>query len=152
MGVDVPPEKRVEHLVSAGGVVCKGQGESTQVLLCGFKSPLLWALPKGTPNSGETLEQTAIREVQEETGLEVVICQGLGSIEYWFLRTQDDVHSHKTVHFNLMTSVGGSLSLHDTEFDVVQWFPAGEAIRVMTHPSEVGVVRKALACFREELS
>ena len=146
------PKNRIEQQVSAGGVVYRLEGGSREVLLCGRDAPSLWALPKGTPDSGESLEQTALREVQEETGLEVVMRAPLGSIEYWFLRTQDQVNCHKTVHFYLMSPIGGDLSLHDPEFDVVQWFHEKEALKVMTYADEVGIMEKALAMVKGEVS
>ena len=148
----MPTRRRVEQLVSAGGVVYRVEGGHIEVVLCGRHAPVLWALPKGTPDDGESLEQTAIREVREETGLEVAIRAPLGSIEYWFLRTQGLIRCHKTVHFYLMSSIGGSISLHDPEFDVVRWFPEGEALQAMTHVNEVRVVEKALAMVRTEVA
>ena len=93
------PRRKVEDLISAGGVVCTTEGHGIQVLLCGRHSPPLWALPKGTPDPGETHEQTALREVEEETGLKVVIQAELGATEYWFVRTQENIRCHKTVYF-----------------------------------------------------
>ena len=142
---------RIEHLVSAGGVVYRERDGLLQVVLCGRKSPLLWALPKGTPDQGETLEQTAVREVREETGLEVAIQTPLGFVEYWFSRTQDNVRCHKKVYFYLMVPTGGDPSLHDPEFDLVQWFAETEVFDAMTHASEQGVVKKALLAVRGEL-
>ena len=143
-------KERVEHLVSAGGVVYRKVEGQIDVVLCGRESPSLWALPKGTPDPGETLEQTALREVQEETGLEVTIQMPLGSIEYWFFRIQDQVRCHKTVHFFLMIPTGGDISLHDPEFDLVRWFPEPEIIKAMTYESEAGVMEKALSSARSE--
>jgi 8-oxo-dGTP pyrophosphatase MutT (NUDIX family) len=103
-----------------------------------------WSLAKGTPDPGESLEETALREVREETGLEVEISSPLGSIEYWFADFQADVRYHKTVHFYLMETFGGDTGLHDPEFDVVQWFPVDEALAVISYPNEAGVLRRAL--------
>ena len=143
-------DENVEHLVSAGGVVYRKVEGQLEFILCGQKSPPLWALPKGTPDPGETLEQTALREVREETGLEVTIQMPLGSIEYWFFRTQDRVRCHKTVRFYLMVPTGGDISLHDPEFDFVRWFPEPEVIKAMTYESEAGVMEKALSSARSE--
>lgn len=141
---------RVERLVSAGGVVVRNGPESVEVVLCGRKEPELWSLPKGTPDPGESLEETAIREVQEETGLEVVIRGPLDDITYWFARPEERVRCHKTVHFYLMTPRGGALDRHDPEFDEVRWFRAEEALKVMTYPNEAKVVEKALNLVEEQ--
>ena len=135
---------RVEKQVSAGGVVVRDGGSGPEVVLCGRKAPPLWALPKGTPEPGETQEQVALREVNEETGLQVQVEGFIESIEYWFVRPPDGVRVHKTVHFYLMSATGGDLSLHDREFDDVRWFPADQAVSAMTYEGEVRVVEKGL--------
>jgi len=80
----------------------------------------------------------------------VDIQASLGSIEYWFVRSQDGVLCHKTVHFFLMVSTGGAVSLHDPEFDYVRWFSESEVCQVMTHADEVAVMEKALSLARSE--
>lgn len=135
----------VERLVSAGGVVYRVRDGTVEVVLCGRREPPRWSLPKGTPDPGETLEETALREVHEETGLEPRMVGPLQSIEYWFVRPDDRVRCHKTVHFYLMESVGGDTSLHDPEFDVVEWLPAEEALRRLTYANEARVLERALA-------
>ena len=92
--------------------------------------------PRGTPDPGETREQTALREVREETGLDVQIVRQLDSIQYWFLRSSDGARCHKTVHYYLMAPTGGDTSRHDDEFDFVEWFPLPQAIEAMTYPNE----------------
>lgn len=135
---------KVEGLVSAGGVVLRNGPRSVEVVLCGRTEPQRWSLPKGTPDVGETLEETAIREVQEETGLTVSIAAPLGNITYWFVRPEDSCRCHKTVHFYLMAPQGGGLDRHDPEFDVVRWFGAEEALKVITYPNEGKVLERAL--------
>ncbi len=133
----------VQELVSAGGVVYREVDGRLEVVLCGRNGePPLWGLPKGTPDEGETIEQTALREVREETGLDVVIQAPLGTINYWF--QHGGVRYHKTVYHHLMVPVGGAMSQHDPEFDIVQWFKADEACRVLTYQNEVNVVRRAM--------
>lgn len=134
----------VEHRLSAGGVVLRSGESDTEVVLCGRNTPLLWALPKGTPESDESHEDTALREVSEETGLEVRNDGFLDSIEYWFA-VPSGTRIHKKVLFYLMTPVGGDISLHDDEFDDVKWFPAEQALKTMTYPNEAKVVEKGLA-------
>ena len=139
---------RVAQAVSAGGVVCEERGNAVMVALCGRLKTGLWALPKGTPDGGESLEETALREVREETGLHVEIAASLGHIEYWF--TRDAGRIHKRVYFYLMRPCGGSFDNHDPEFDVVQWASPQEALGMLTYPSERDVLRRALAALDAE--
>lgn len=102
-----------------------------------------WTLPKGTPNPGETTEQTALREVTEETGLEVRITGPLDSISYVFV--QRGVRIHKTVHYFLMEPTGGDLARHDHEFDAVRWVNLSDADSVLTFQTERALVEHAAA-------
>ena len=136
-------KQRVEKLVSAGGVVYRDNGGRAEVVICGRASPRTWGLPKGTPNPGESREQTALREVREETGLEVEIDRFVGTVEYWFFRAA--VRCHKTVYYYLMSPTGGDLSLHDHEFDEVRWLPVSKALEALTYDNEVRIVEKSLS-------
>ena len=69
---------------------------------------MLWSLPKGHLEDGETAEQAAVREVAEETGIDAVVVAMLGSIDYWFVT--EDYRVHKTVHHFLLRALGGELS------------------------------------------
>jgi len=131
----------VERAVSAGGVVYRRGREGVEVVLCGRTSEGIWGLPKGTPNANESLEEAAIREVSEETGLQVAIETKIGIIEYWFAR--EGVRYHKFVHYYLMVATGGSLEDHDWEYDSVDWFPLEEAFKTLSYANDVEVVRKA---------
>jgi 8-oxo-dGTP pyrophosphatase MutT (NUDIX family) len=114
-----------------------------EIVLVHRRHPRLWALPKGTPNAGETVEETALRETREETGLEVEIEVPIRAIEYFFVRGR--TRFHKTVHFYLMRPVGGSPEQHDHEFDEVAWHEVEEAMELMTHATERTVVAEAAA-------
>ena len=137
---------RIEYPVSAGGVVYRVTGDGVEIVMGGFRSQegWTWGLPKGTPDPGETMEQTAIREVTEETGLEVALEAPIDSIQYWFVRSSNGVRCHKTVHFYLMSAVGGSINEHDREFDAVQWCRDQEALRTLTYKNEAKIVEKAM--------
>lgn len=140
--------REVKHLISSGGVVYFTESDEIQIVLCHRKTPDIWCLPKGTPDSGESLEETAVREVLEETGLSVIIDLPLGYIEYSFANRHDKRLFKKTVHFFLMRPIGGNLEDHDFEFDDVFWLPVTEVIGLMTYPNEVGVVEKAIIQLR----
>ncbi len=135
--------------VSSGGVITQMDAGGFQVVLVGRARPERWSIPKGTPIPGETLEQTAVREVREETGLSVRILERLGDITYWF-STRGTRH-HKTVHFYLLEALGGSMEDHDWENDFVAWVPEVEALRRMSFASEVVIVERALERTRARL-
>ena len=140
---------RTERVVSAGGVVWRRVADQIEVLLCGRPAERLWALPKGTPEPGETIEQAALREVREETGVTVETDGVVGDIKYWFSRPQDGIRYSKTVHHFLMRPTGGDPGLHDHEFDEVRWVPVGEALKLMSYPNEVRIVRQAIDLIRK---
>jgi ADP-ribose pyrophosphatase YjhB (NUDIX family) len=149
--VTLERELRLEAAVSAGGVVTRRGEHGIEVVLCGRSREGLWALPKGTPEYGEDLRETAVREVREETGLGVRIIADLGTIEYEFSRQAQGVRFQKTVHHFLMEPDGtGSVDAHDGEYDRVEWFPIEEALRIMTHRNEAGVVRRAREAIEQE--
>lgn len=136
---------RIQQMESAGGLVYRNNGGLVEVVLCGRDSPKLWALPKGTPEYGESREQTAVREVTEETGLKVNPEGLIGKVEYCFVQGRNGVLFQKTVYFYLMTSTGGDISLHDSEFDEVRWFHHYQAITIMTYGNETNIVEKGLS-------
>ena len=135
---------RATTATSAGGVVVRFEGRDAQ-LVVGMRrrdrDVVTWTLPKGTPNPGETHEETALREVAEETGLAVRITGPLDSIRYSFV--QHGTRIHKTVHYFLMEPVGGDLDLHDHEFERVRWLPFDEAPALMTFETERALVARA---------
>jgi 8-oxo-dGTP pyrophosphatase MutT (NUDIX family) len=135
---------RTGTATSAGGIVVRFD-EGVPSLVVGARRRdrdlLTWTLPKGTPNAGETREQTALREVAEETGLEVRITDVLDSIEYWFV--QRGTRIHKTVHYFLMEPIGGDLARHDHEFDQVRWVPFDQAPGLLTFETERTLVARA---------
>jgi 8-oxo-dGTP pyrophosphatase MutT (NUDIX family) len=112
-----------------------------EVALVGRSQAGIWALPKGTPLLGETIEQVAIREAQEETGLQVRLIAYIGSITYTFVR--DQVRYHKQVRHFLLEAIGGDTALHDHEYDLVEWFSLAEATRRLTYPNEVNILYQA---------
>ncbi|MEO8458206.1 MAG: NUDIX hydrolase [Chloroflexota bacterium] len=131
----------VENATSSGGIVYRTGDRGIEVCIVGRSSDGVWGLPKGTPNEGETLEQTAMREVQEETGLEVAIDEKIGVVEYWFARS--GVRYHKWVHYYLMQSTGGDTSRHDLEYDKVEWRTVPDALRTLTFKNEANMLDKA---------
>ena len=137
--------KRVDE-VSAGGLVIDETG--TKGLLIGrrdlkdaSRERLLWSLPKGHIEAGETPEMAAIREVHEETGIESEITRELGVIDFWFMASGKRIH--KTVHHYLFRKVGGTLAPQITEVDDVGWFPLEEIVNLLAYPDEKKLIAKS---------
>ena len=119
-----------------------------EVVLCYRQSENLWALPKGTPEENESKEETARREVTEESGLEVVSGPSIGETRYSF--GLDGFIYEKVVYFYLMSAVGGDTGLHDEEFDLVEWVPVEQAIEQLTFKNESRILEKALSMAEEQ--
>jgi 8-oxo-dGTP pyrophosphatase MutT (NUDIX family) len=133
---------RVRTATAAGGVVLRGAGEHLEVVLAGRDSDRTWVFPKGTPDHGETIEETALREVREESGLDVDIVRPIGTIDYWFAVPGERVH--KVVHFFLMRARGGDVSRHDHEYDEVRWVPVTEAKRLLSYDTYREMLDRAI--------
>jgi ADP-ribose pyrophosphatase YjhB (NUDIX family) len=129
---------------SAGGLVVDLNREVPCGALIGRtdrQGRLLWSLPKGHIEAGETAEQAAVREVEEETGISGVILGELGTIDFWFVA--DGRRIHKTVRHYLMRRTGGELSDADIEVDEVAWVPLPEIRGQLAYPDERGLVDTA---------
>ena len=147
-----PYAKRVDE-VSAGGLVIDTTGKLG--LLIGRRDQkdasgkrILWSLPKGHIEEGESPEQAALREVQEETGIESVIEKSLGVIDFWFMAGGKRIH--KTVHHYLFRESGGLLAPQETEVDEVAWFPLAEIVERLAYPDEKKLIARTNAS--QELS
>jgi 8-oxo-dGTP pyrophosphatase MutT (NUDIX family) len=122
-------------------VVYQRGARGLEIVVCGRDSDGVWGLPKGTPDAGESLEQTALREVSEETGLQVKAVEKLGVVQYWFSR--EGVRYHKWVHYYLMEATGGDTSAHDLEYDRVEWRPLEGALKTLSFKNEAEMVARA---------
>lgn len=135
--------RRVDEF-SAGGLVVDLTGEIPRGALIGRTDKLgrlLWSLPKGHIETGETAEQAAIREVEEETGISGEILAELGTIDFWFVA--DGRRVHKTVRHYLLRATGGTLSDADVEVTAVAWVPLPEMGEQLAYPDERGLVETA---------
>ncbi len=113
--------RRTEE-TSAGGLVVDLGTDPLQAALIGRfdrRGRMVWSLPKGHVEEGESPEETAVREVEEETGIRGHVLAPLGTIDFWFV--VDDRRVHKTVHHFLLAADGGRLSAADIEVDAVEW-------------------------------
>jgi 8-oxo-dGTP pyrophosphatase MutT (NUDIX family) len=130
---------RTARAVSVGGVVLAELRPDAPVALVAHRSvrgSLRWTLPKGAQEPGESVGQTALREVREETGLEPELVGPLDTIDYWFVWAPDQTRYHKFVHYFLMRAVGGDFAEHDHEMEDAAWFEPAQARRQMPFANE----------------
>jgi 8-oxo-dGTP pyrophosphatase MutT (NUDIX family) len=130
---------RTTRAVSAGGVVLAEPRPDAPVALVAHRSvrgTLQWTLPKGAQEEGETVTQTALREVREETGLAAELIGPLDTIDYWFVWAPEKTRYHKFVHYFLMRAVGGDFAEHDHEMEEAAWFEPAQARRRMSFANE----------------
>ena len=132
--------------VSAGGVVYRHEGDATQLALAARRTrpgELAWGLAKGAIEPGESEEQAAVREVLEETGLEVEVESDLGDVRYFYV--WEGIRVRKRVRFFLMRATGGDVANHDAEMEDVRWFPLRTAIKRAAYKGEREVIERAVA-------
>ena len=129
-----------ERETSYGGVVVRG--DEVIVIVPRGRHRVL-GLPKGGPMDGETPEQTAAREVREETGITARVERRLGQVDYSYRRGGRRIE--KTVHFYLCLFEDGDTADHDHEVDDARWIPLREARRRLSYPGERRMIEQALS-------
>jgi 8-oxo-dGTP pyrophosphatase MutT (NUDIX family) len=134
---------------SAGGLIWRRShpGAKAEVVLVKPAGKETWVLPKGGLESKETVEQAAMRECEEETGLRVSIDRPLGQVAYFYARRESPngplYRIFKRVSFFLMHHQGGDPTKHDDEIQDVRWFGIDDAMRKASHRNERELIVKA---------
>lgn len=138
------PAVPTKREISAGGVVYQWKGDEIEVVLASRRTrrgQLAWGLAKGGIEDDETMEEAAIREVREETGLLAEIEESLGETRYFYV--WEDVRIRKTVHFFLMRHTGGDVDDRDDEMEEIRWFPLERALKRAAYRGERDVLERA---------
>ena len=132
----------VRHEHSSGGAVITLRNGQPYVAMIATRGRTRWGLPKGAVSEGETSEQAALREVNEETGLVANIVKPLDTIEYFFRASGTLIR--KRVDFYLMMYASGELVPQLSEVDDVEWVALPEAIQRASFDSEKKLLEMAL--------
>lgn len=138
---------------SAGGIVYKKENEEILVLIGQHSSHHGFVFPKGLIGDhvvGEGIEETAIREVQEETGIISKIRKKLTPYIIYF-QWKGEKHK-KTVHYYVMEYVSGDTKDHDWEMSDAFWLPISEIEAKLTYPKEKHVWLEAKKYIEENIT
>ncbi|PIP74938.1 MAG: NUDIX hydrolase [Candidatus Levybacteria bacterium CG_4_9_14_3_um_filter_35_16] len=136
---------------SAGGVVIRQVKSKKlkvksgiEVLVCQHSQHHGWVFPKGLIGDnvkGEGKEETAVREVKEETGIEAKILKPLDPVVYWYVL--DGIKIRKTVYYYVMEFISGDFSKRDMEMENVEWLPVDKVEEKLTYKSDKKVWQEA---------
>ncbi|MFI5265154.1 MAG: NUDIX hydrolase [Candidatus Levyibacteriota bacterium] len=131
---------------SAGGVVFKVESGSILILVSQHSFHHGWVFPKGLIGDKEHIkdegkEETAVREVKEETGADAEIAEALKPITYWYV--MDQQKRKKTVYYFIMKYVGGDITQHDNEMEAVEFLPMDQVIDRLTYKNDKNVFKEA---------
>ena len=137
---------------SSGGVIFRPSPRGPEVALISREGSTVWCLPKGLIEEGESVEETALREVQEETGLKGKLLRKIGQIRYGYVSKEERAKFFKVVTFFLIRRTGGSTRHHDFEVDEAAWFSLPKALKQLSYPSERNIMHKAAALIKEACS
>ena len=140
LGVPIPVH-------AAGGVVCRYHLTTWEVAIVGSGDPVVWRLPKGMCELAESLEETALREVREETGLDIVLGPRLGA-PTWTYEFEGKRYQKITTFF-LMFFGSGDFDRHDSEFSHVAWASLSEAANLLAFQSEKDIINQAVSLLAE---
>lgn len=143
---DDGPKLPVLDQISSGGVAFRVSTAGTEVALISVGPAKRWQLPKGLVDAGETPEDTAVREVREEAGIETELLDRIHTIEYWYVGTKGKqrVRFHKFVHFFLLRYLSGRVEDHDWEVNEARWVQIDEAKRLLAFKNERQALEKAM--------
>lgn len=138
------------HEFAAGGIVFKKEDNTIYILLAQHSFHKGWIFPKGIigdKHDSESKEDTAIREVKEETGIEAEIIEPLTPRTFWYQMKGEK--RKKTVYYYIMSHTGGNTEDHDFEMQAVEWIPIDKVIKRLTYKGDRTIFRTVEERIRE---
>ena len=151
MAVDLGKQSVAEDkLTPHVGAVVVRDGEVVVIVPTrrGAQGQRVLALPKGHVDPGETPDQTALREVREETGVDADLVEKLGEVRYFYQRAGRRIF--KRVTFYLFAYRSGSLDDHDDEVEEARWMPLEQAIAALSYDGEREMAERALSAIAHD--
>jgi len=133
----------IQYLKSSGGVIFRRENNKLEIALIALRDRNIWTLPKGLIGKGENPEEAAVREVEEETGLNGEIIDLIGEKSYWFYIKDENIKCKKTVVYYLLKYIGGDVENHSWEVDEAQWLPIDDAIERVSYKGDREIIQKA---------
>ena len=142
----------VKFEFSAGGIVYKREDSKIYILVSQHSQHLGWVFPKGLIGDkdhikGEKKEETAVREVKEETGADAEIIEEITPITYWYV--WEGEKRKKTVYYFIMKYTGGDITKHDYEMSAVEWLPEDQVLDRLTYKSDKDAYKEALPLIKK---
>lgn len=129
---------------SAGGIVYKKASDGIMILVSQHSGHHGWVFPKGLIGDtieNESKEETAVREVEEETGIKAKILSPLAPVSYWYVWEEEK--RKKTVWYFIMECIGGDITKHDNEMEKVEWLPVDEVGKRLTYKADKDAWKEA---------
>ena len=122
--------------LAAGGLVIDYGTRKPRVLLVHRPRYDDWSFPKGKLEAGETVEEAALREVKEETGLECRIIRELAVTRYNYRTRNKRQLKPKAVHYFLMERLRGDIQGPGEEVDRAEWLEFDQAARKLSYAQD----------------
>ena len=141
MGKD-KQEKVIREFSSGGVVFKKNKWLITRSSVSNLYPISVWRLPKGWIDEGETLEETALREVREEGGVEAKIIKKIETIKYFYIAPNKG-KILKFVTFYLMEWIKDFPEGFDGETSEIKWLPFDKAYKLLSFSNEKQILKKA---------
>lgn len=141
MSINIKGEQTHKKVIeAAGGVLWKTTSHGFKLAIIHRERYDDWSLPKGKRDAGESWQETALREVWEETGCRASLGDFIGSTSY----TINGPTTPKVVLFWHMTTHKNCKFKPNNEVDCVKWVSPEKALKQLTYKDERAIVQKAI--------